>query len=90
MLQPRGLDSDANYSNESLQEFYYGTDSRIDDEDLANKKHLISKQNPLSLLNQLISKWKSHGSKLNLNDCFETRDPKTSRSVWHVKVALPD
>ena len=24
-----------------------------------------------------------------LNDCVETRDPKTLRSVWHVKVGLP-
>lgn len=36
-----------------------------------------------------MAKWKEHGKELMLNDCIETRDPKTLRAVWHVKVGLP-
>ena len=25
-----------------------------------------------------------------MNECWETRDPKTSRSVWHVKVGVAE
>ncbi len=84
------VDSDVNYSDEALMEFFKGTDAKIDDPDLVNKKQLTAKQNPLSLVNQLVSKWKQHGSGINLNECWETRDPKTSRSVWHVKVGVAE
>lgn len=84
------MDSEANYSNEALQDFFDGTDSKIDDEGLLNKKALIAKQNPLSLINQLSAKWKPYGSQINLLDCYETRDPKTLRSVWHVRISLTE
>jgi hypothetical protein len=71
-------------------EFFKGTDTKIADPELVNKKHLTAKQNPLSLVNQLISKWRQYGSSINLNECWETRDPKTSRSVWHVKVGIAE
>lgn len=83
-------DSDADYTDEALTEFFRGTDAKITDPDLVNKKQLTAKQNPLSLVNQLISKWRQHGSSINLNECWETRDPKTSRSVWHVKVGVAE
>ena len=84
------VDSDVNYSDEALAEFFRGTDTKIDDPELVNKKQLTAKQNPLSLVNQLITKWKLHGSMINLNECWETRDIKTSRSVWHAKVGLAE
>lgn len=84
------IDSDANYSNDALQEFFEGTDAKIDDPDLIHRKALLLKQNPMTLTNQLVSKWRVYGAQLSLNDCFETRDPKTMRSVWHVKVGIPD
>lgn len=83
-------DSDADYSNEALQQIFEGTDAKLDDTELINKKSLVAKQNPLSLINQLVAKWKEHGKSLILNDCIETRDPKTMRAVWHVKVGLPE
>ena len=84
------VDSDANYSDEALAEFFSGSNARIDDPDLAQKKNLLAKQNPLSLVNQIISKWKQHGSAINLNESWETRDPMTSRAVWHVKVGITE
>lgn len=75
----KSADSDADYTNEALTEFFKGTDAKIADPDLVNKKQLIAKQNPLSLVNQIISKWKRYGSSINLNECWETKDPKTSR-----------
>lgn len=83
-------DSEANYSNEALQDFFDGKDCKIDDENLCNMKGLIAKQNPLSLINQLMSKWKPYGSSINCNDCYETRDPKTMRAIWHVRISLPE
>jgi len=84
------VDSDVNYSDEALAAIFASKDAKIDDPDLAQKKHLLAKQNPLSLVNQIISKWRKHGSSINLNECWETRDPKTSRSVWHVKVGVAE
>jgi hypothetical protein len=54
-------DSDANYSNEALQAFFLGSDAKIDDINLVNKKVLVSKQTPLTLVNQLVAKWKVYG-----------------------------
>lgn len=55
-----------------------------------SKKDLVAKQNPLSLVNQLVSKWKPYGAKISLNEFWETRDPKTLRSIWHSKVGIAD
>lgn len=37
----RSSDSDANYSNEALQEIFEGSDAKLDDPELINKKALI-------------------------------------------------
>ena len=38
-MQPAGQDdSDANYSNEALKMIFEGTDAKIDDEELLNRK----------------------------------------------------
>jgi hypothetical protein len=83
-------DSDANYSNEALQAFFLGSDAKIDDINLVNKKVLVSKQTPLTLVNQLVAKWKVYGVQIKMNEFWETRDPTTMCSVWHCKVGLQD
>jgi hypothetical protein len=73
-----------------LKQLVSNDDAEIDDPELFNKKDLLNKQNPLSLMNQLGAKWRAHGNNISLNDCFETRDAKTSRSVWHYRVGIKD
>ena len=84
-------DSDANFSNESLQMIFEGTDAKIDDEEiLGKKKYLTTKGTPLALLHNLQQKWHEGGDKIKNSKCWESRDPVSCRQIWHYEVTIEE
>ena len=69
------VNSDRDYPADVLTDIMMGRDARLDDPELlTTKKHLMLKgQNPLSLINALIAKWKLGGKYIDLNNCTESK-----------------
>jgi hypothetical protein len=66
------------------------TDAKIDDIELHSKTALVAKQTPLTLMNQLNSKWKAGSKYLTMNEFWESKDPSEGRAIWNCRVGLKD
>ena len=89
------LDSDADYSNESLKAIHEGSDCKLEDQDLitdgtAKKRLLANKLTPLGLIQVVIAKWKQGGQNIRLDMTWETKDPATLKSIWHWRLGIPE